>query len=70
MKKESRIGEVRCLNCFERFRPGLRAEKATCPKCKMEWRISWPYQNMAKIRGPVWEKVKRTTCWDNTATRQ
>jgi len=26
----------------------------------MEWRISWPYPNMAKIRGPVWEKLKRT----------
>lgn len=59
MKKKSRIGEVRCLNCFERFRPPARAEKATCPKCGTEWRISWPDPKMAKIRGPVWDKLPK-----------
>ncbi|MBI4722452.1 MAG: hypothetical protein HY769_05555 [Candidatus Stahlbacteria bacterium] len=59
MKSGSRIGEVRCLNCFARFHPNSKAEKFTCPKCKMEWRISWPYPNMPKIRGPVWGKVKK-----------
>jgi hypothetical protein len=47
---------VRCLNCFERFRPPARAERATCPKCAVEWRISYPYPGNPKIRGPVWEK--------------
>jgi len=53
---KSRDGEVRCLNCFERFRPGPRAERAACPGCKTEWRISWAGPDFAKIRGPVWDK--------------
>ena len=58
MKSRSRDGEVRCLNCFTRFRPAARAEKATCPKCDAEWRISWPYPKTAKIRGPVWDSIR------------
>jgi hypothetical protein len=27
----------------------------------MEWRISWTYPRVAKIRGPVWEKLKEQT---------
>jgi hypothetical protein len=52
---KSREGEVRCLNCFERFRPEKKAERATCPSCGIEWRISYPYPTTPKIRGPVWE---------------
>jgi hypothetical protein len=55
-KPKSRDGELRCLNCFTRFRPAPRSEQAMCPKCELEWRISWPYPNTAKIRGPVWDK--------------
>jgi len=59
MKKDkSRDGEVRCLYCFSRFRPLPRAEKSVCPKCSSEWRISWVSPKTAKIRGPVWEKMK------------
>lgn len=54
-KPKSRDGEVRCLKCFTRFRPSMRAERAQCPKCGMEWRISWPFHKTAKIRGPVWD---------------
>jgi rRNA maturation endonuclease Nob1 len=57
--KEKRDGEVRCLNCFERFCPSRGTDKSTCPKCGMEWRISWPYPQTAKIRGPVWEKYPK-----------
>jgi hypothetical protein len=53
---KSRDGEVRCLQCFKRFRPGPGAERAACPACGIEWRISWPYPGTAKIRGPVWDK--------------
>ncbi|MHC4931030.1 MAG: hypothetical protein ACYTGV_02420 [Planctomycetota bacterium] len=53
--KARREGEVRCLNCFGRFRPPSRAERARCPTCGIEWRISYPYPNTPKIRGPVWE---------------
>ena len=56
VKKRSRYGEVRCLNCFTRFRPASRAEHAACPKCGTEWRISWADANFAKIRGPVWDR--------------
>jgi rRNA maturation endonuclease Nob1 len=56
-KTKERHGEVRCLNCFERFYVAQGATKDVCPKCKMEWRISWPYPDTAKIRGPVWEKL-------------
>ncbi|RKY89207.1 hypothetical protein DRQ09_01750 [candidate division KSB1 bacterium] len=60
MKKgKSREGEVRCLNCFSRFRPAPGVERAFCPECKMEWRISWASKKTAKIRGPVWEKVSK-----------
>jgi predicted RNA-binding Zn-ribbon protein involved in translation (DUF1610 family) len=51
----ARDGEVRCLTCFERFRPAVGAERAKCPKCGIEWRISWPYPKTARVRGPVWE---------------
>ncbi len=44
-----RDGEVRCLQCFARFRPELSADRAKCPKCGVEWRISWPYPKTAKI---------------------
>ncbi|MHC4134082.1 MAG: hypothetical protein ACYTDU_21490 [Planctomycetota bacterium] len=52
---KSREGQVRCLNCFERFRPAKKAERATCPSCGIEWRISYPYPTTPKIRGPVWD---------------
>jgi predicted RNA-binding Zn-ribbon protein involved in translation (DUF1610 family) len=55
-KVTSRDGEVRCLQCFKRFRPAARAERAACPNCGTEWRISWADPKFAKIRGPVWDK--------------
>jgi hypothetical protein len=54
-----RDGEVRCLACFTRFRPKQGDEEAKCPKCEIEWRISWPYPKTAKIRGPVWESYPK-----------
>ncbi|UCE52721.1 MAG: hypothetical protein JSV31_26275 [Desulfobacterales bacterium] len=50
-----RDGEVRCQACFTRFRPNLGAERAKCPDCGVEWRLSWPYPKTARVRGPVWE---------------
>ena len=57
-KKESRVGQVRCQNCFERFRPPLGVDKAACPACNWEWYISWN-EKLAKIRKPVWESWER-----------
>jgi rRNA maturation endonuclease Nob1 len=57
VNRGERDGEVRCQACFERFRPSpIGTERAQCPRCGIEWRISWPYPRTAKIRGPVWEK--------------
>jgi len=50
-----RDGEIRCLGCFTRFRPKRGTDKAACPNCGMQWRISWPYPKTARLQGPVWE---------------
>ena len=52
--KKSRVGQVRCVNCFARFRPPPGVDKAICPNCGWEWYISWSGK-LAKIRKPVWE---------------
>ena len=57
-KKLSRDGQVRCQNCFFRFRPVPGADKAACPECGWEWYISWSGE-LAKIRKPVWESWER-----------
>ena len=56
--QSNRMGEVRCLNCFARFRPPSGAEKASCTACGWEWHISWAGK-LAKIRKPVWESWER-----------
>lgn len=48
-------GTVRCLSCFERITPPNGAKTYKCPHCGYEWRISWPYPNFPRIRGPVWD---------------
>ncbi|MCL4489383.1 MAG: hypothetical protein M1570_14835 [Chloroflexi bacterium] len=58
-KKGERVGELRCMNCFERFYPAPGTEKATCPGCGWEWYISWSGK-LAKIRKPVWESWDRS----------
>jgi rRNA maturation endonuclease Nob1 len=58
-KKADRNLQVRCLNCLGRFEVTKGVQKETCPKCGMEWRIAWHDDGMAKIRGPVWSKVKK-----------
>jgi len=57
-EKSKRSGEVRCPNCFTRFRPPPGAVKASCPACGWEWYISWTGK-LAKIRKPVWESWER-----------
>ncbi len=56
--KRGRVGQLRCPNCFERFRPAPGAERATCSHCNWEWYISWKGK-LAKIRKPVWESWER-----------
>lgn len=60
-KRKSRDDEMRCLSCFTRFSPPVGAERAACPSCQVEWRISWPWPRFAKIRGPVWDSDGRPT---------
>ncbi|NIN67557.1 MAG: hypothetical protein GTO63_23205 [Anaerolineae bacterium] len=57
-KERSRMGQVRCLNCFERVTVPPRAEKIACPACGWEWRISWVNPDLPKVRGPLWERMK------------
>ena len=52
--KSKRVGQVRCPNFFERFRPGPGTDRETCSNCGMEWYISWKGK-LAKVRKPVWE---------------
>jgi len=54
----SRIGEVRCLNCFERVRVPARADRITCENCGWEWRVSWVNPELPKVRGPMWERMR------------
>jgi hypothetical protein len=56
-KERDRIGEVRCLNCFHRHRVPPEAEKFVCPECGCEWRVSWVNPQLAKLRGPMWDKM-------------
>jgi hypothetical protein len=58
VKKRGRVGQIRCPNCFERFRPLKGAAQSTCPACGWEWHISWK-GTLAKIRKPVWENWER-----------
>ncbi|MFB0520612.1 MAG: hypothetical protein ACETWD_04175 [Desulfatiglandales bacterium] len=51
----ARDGEIRCLACFTRFRPKRSVDRAACPSCGVQWRISWPYPKTARLQGPVWE---------------
>ena len=44
---------VRCKACITRFEVPLEAEKAKCPECGTEWRISWPEPGTPYIRGAV-----------------
>jgi len=55
---DKRKSQLRCLNCFTRFEPAEKATEVKCPKCEMEWRITWPANDSVKIRGPVWSTVK------------
>ncbi|MHA1994957.1 MAG: hypothetical protein ACW97Z_10475 [Candidatus Hodarchaeales archaeon] len=45
------MNEVRCLNCLKRFQVQLISEKAECPQCNTQYRISWPKPDQPKIRG-------------------
>lgn len=58
--RRDRVGEIRCQNCFSRFRPEQGVQKASCPDCGMEWYVSW-IGTLAKIRKPVWESLERHT---------
>jgi rRNA maturation endonuclease Nob1 len=57
-ERDTRKRQVRCLNCFDRFAPPKGVDRMACPKCGIEWRLTWSSSDSVKIRGPVWSKVK------------
>lgn len=61
-------GAFRCLNCFERISPPPGAHTYKCPHCSYEWRVSWPYPDFPRIRGPVWETNRRKAEEETTTT--
>jgi len=54
IKKNNNKRQIRCLNCLERFAPLVGASTTVCPKCKIEWRLTWLSNTSVKVRGPVW----------------
>jgi rRNA maturation endonuclease Nob1 len=42
---------VRCKNCIQRFEVKPKVERAKCPTCGAEYRISWPKPDLPYIRG-------------------
>ncbi|MGD9099834.1 MAG: hypothetical protein PVF45_05085 [Anaerolineae bacterium] len=58
-ERRGRVGQLRCPNCFERFRPAPGVDKEACPHCGVEWYISWKGK-LAKVRKPVWESWERS----------
>ena len=47
----SESSRCRCLNCLKHFPVILDATIASCPNCKIKYRISWPWPGQPKIRG-------------------
>ena len=47
----SESSKCRCLNCLERFPIESNVKEATCPNCKIKYRVSWPWPGQPKIRG-------------------
>lgn len=52
-------GQVRCMNCLERIAPPKEAKSCKCPNCGFEWRISWLFPDVPRVRGPVWDVNRR-----------
>ena len=49
-----RDGELRHMASTTPFRPEAGAQKVPCSKCGIQWCISRPHPETAKVRGPVW----------------
>lgn len=52
MAERARLA-VRCCNCFYRIPVPPRAERASCPKCGIEYRLAWVDPEQPLIRGPA-----------------
>ncbi len=54
-------GQVRCMNCLQRITPPTGVKSMKCSNCGFEWRISWLFTDVPRIRGPVWEVNDKLT---------
>ncbi|NIM10653.1 MAG: hypothetical protein GTO45_01570 [Candidatus Aminicenantes bacterium] len=61
LRKTRTYGKFRCHNpsCMERLQPNPGEEHIKCPKCGMEFRVSWIRPDFPRIRGPVWNKNRK-----------
>ena len=57
LRKARTYGKFRCHNpsCMGRLQPQSGEKQVKCPKCGMEFRVSWIRPDFPRIRGPVWD---------------
>ena len=57
LRKTRTYGKIRCHNpgCMGRIQPEPGQKQVKCPKCGMEFRLSWIRPDFPRIRGPVWD---------------
>jgi tRNA(Ile2) C34 agmatinyltransferase TiaS len=57
LRQTRTYGKFRCHNpsCMGRLQPSAGEKHVKCPKCGMEFRVSWIQPDFPRIRGPVWD---------------
>ena len=71
LRKTRTYGKFRCFNpsCMARITVEPGATTCKCPKCGLEYRVSWVRPDFPRIRGPVWD-VNRKIAQEAVAERE
>jgi predicted RNA-binding Zn-ribbon protein involved in translation (DUF1610 family) len=61
LAKTRTYGKFRCFNpsCMARITVEPGATTCKCPKCGLEYRVSWVRPDFPRIRGPVWDANRK-----------
>lgn len=61
LAKTRTYGKFRCHNpsCMARITVPSGATHCKCPRCDLEFRVSWIRPGFPRIRGPVWDVNRR-----------